>query len=108
MGDPSRADSVPVFDLPQYHDPAWSAVEGDALRIQANYLNLADNLCDPAHVSFVHLSTLGNAASEDIPVHHEELESGLWDPDVRRRYLDGEGLAAGDQIEHDAGLAVAG
>ena len=77
MGDPARAASVPVFDLPQYHDPAWSAVEGDALRIQANYLNLADNLCDPAHVSFVHLSTLGNAASEDIPVHHEELDGRI-------------------------------
>lgn len=71
MGDPALADTSKVFDLPQYHDPAWSTVEGDALHIQANYLSLADNLCDPAHVSFVHLSTLGNAASEDIPVHHE-------------------------------------
>ncbi len=72
MGEPALADTAKVFDLPQYHDPAWSSVEGDALRIEANYLSLADNLCDPAHVSFVHLSTLGNAASEDIPVHHEE------------------------------------
>lgn len=72
MGDPALADVTKVFDLPQYHDPAWSSVEGDALRIEANYLSLADNLCDPAHVSFVHLSTLGNAASENIPVHHEE------------------------------------
>ena len=29
---------------------------------------MADNLCDPAHVSFVHPTTLGNAASEDVPV----------------------------------------
>jgi phenylpropionate dioxygenase-like ring-hydroxylating dioxygenase large terminal subunit len=72
MGDPARAHKEDVFDLPQYHDPQWSVAEGDALRIDANYLSLADNLCDPAHVSFVHLSTLGNAASENIPVHHEE------------------------------------
>lgn len=72
MGDPALADTSKVFDLPQYHDPDWSCVEGDALEIKANYLSLADNLCDPAHVSFVHLSTLGNAASENIPVHHEE------------------------------------
>lgn len=77
MGDPALADTSKVFDLPQYHDPAWSAVEGDALEIRANYLSLADNLCDPAHVSFVHLSTLGNAASEDIPVHHEEQEGKI-------------------------------
>jgi phenylpropionate dioxygenase-like ring-hydroxylating dioxygenase large terminal subunit len=74
MGDPAKADPTTVFDLPQYHSPEWSAVEGDALRIEANYLNLADNLCDPAHVSFVHLSTLGNAASEDIPVQHDTFD----------------------------------
>ncbi|WP_137892855.1 aromatic ring-hydroxylating dioxygenase subunit alpha [Ramlibacter sp. 2FC] len=74
MGDPAMADPGKVFDLPQYHDPRWSAVEGDALEIKANYLNLADNLCDPAHVSFVHLSTLGNAASEDVPVHSEQQD----------------------------------
>lgn len=72
MGDPALADTRKVFDLPEYHSKDWSAVEGDALEIKANYLSLADNLCDPAHVSFVHLSTLGNAASEDIPVKSEE------------------------------------
>lgn len=74
MGEPELADGTPLFDLPQYHDPAWSVAEGDALRIEANYLSLADNLCDPSHVSFVHLSTLGNAASEGVPVQCEKSE----------------------------------
>ena len=69
-GDPARADTGQIYDLPQYHSKQWHSAEGDALSIDANYLNLADNLCDPAHVSFVHLSTLGSAASEDIPVEH--------------------------------------
>lgn len=73
MGDPARADVSQVFDLPQYHDPKWNVGEGDALQIEANYLSLADNLCDPSHVSFVHLTTLGNAQSEDVPVHSEEF-----------------------------------
>lgn len=77
MGDPARADPSSVYDLPQYHDPAWRWVEGDALAIGCHYLSLADNLCDPAHVSFVHLSTLGSAASEDIPVQHRKTEDGL-------------------------------
>jgi phenylpropionate dioxygenase-like ring-hydroxylating dioxygenase large terminal subunit len=77
MGDPALADTSKVFDLPQYHSAEWSAVEGDALEIKANYLSLADNLCDPAHVSFVHLSTLGTAASEDIPVQHQEYPGKL-------------------------------
>lgn len=72
MGDPALADPATIYDLPQFADPTWSAVEGDALHIRCNYLNLADNLCDPAHVSFVHLSTLGNSAGEDIPVQTEK------------------------------------
>ena len=76
MGDPAKADPSTVYDLPQYHDPSWSVVEGDALRIDCHYLNLADNLCDPAHVSFVHLSTLGSASGEDVPVHTEQQGAG--------------------------------
>lgn len=68
MGDAALADPADIFDLPQLSDPGWAAVQGDALRIASNYLNVADNLCDPAHVSFVHPTTLGNAASEDVPV----------------------------------------
>jgi len=76
-GDPDRADRTLIYDLQQYDQPGWRAAHGDALRIDANYLNLADNLCDPAHVSFVHLSTLGNAASEEVPVEHSFDEHGV-------------------------------
>ena len=76
-GDPARADPALIYDLPQYGAAGWHEAEGDALRIGTNYLNLADNLCDPAHVSFVHLSTLGNAASEEIPVEHSFSERGV-------------------------------
>lgn len=77
MGDPALAASTPIYDLPEYHESKWSVVEGDALAIACNYLSLADNLCDPAHVSFVHLSTLGSTASEDIPVQHEKRADRL-------------------------------
>jgi vanillate O-demethylase monooxygenase subunit len=76
-GDPARADPASIYDLPQYHQPNWHAAHGDALPIGSNYLNLADNLCDPAHVSFVHLSTLGNSASEEIPVEHTFGDRGV-------------------------------
>ncbi|MGF1683260.1 Rieske 2Fe-2S domain-containing protein [Photobacterium minamisatsumaniensis] len=77
MGEASLADPSEIIDIPEYNSEDWSVVEGDALEIKANYLSLADNLCDPAHVSFVHLSTLGNAASEDIPVHHKVEEKKI-------------------------------
>ncbi|TCS63279.1 vanillate O-demethylase monooxygenase subunit [Primorskyibacter sedentarius] len=69
MGDPDKADTAKVFDLPQFTDPGWATHHGDALHLKSNYLNVAENLVDPAHVSFVHPTTLGNAASENVPVH---------------------------------------
>jgi len=68
MGDPDLANSDDIYDLPKYYDPSWSVAYGDAMLYGANYLLVADNLCDPAHVSFVHRSTLGNQSSEDVPI----------------------------------------
>lgn len=68
MGAPELADENDIFDLPQYHNPEWSVAHGDALEYKCNYLLLADNLCDPAHVTFVHQTTLGSEAGEDVPV----------------------------------------
>ncbi|WP_108262187.1 aromatic ring-hydroxylating dioxygenase subunit alpha [Mangrovicoccus ximenensis] len=69
MGEPHRADPDDIFDLPQFSQPGWHAHQGDALFLKSNYLNVAENLVDPAHVSFVHPTTLGNSASENVPVH---------------------------------------
>lgn len=69
MGDPTLADEAAIFDLPQFSDPEWHVHHGGHLHIKAHYLNVAENLVDPAHVSFVHPTTLGNAASENVPVH---------------------------------------
>jgi vanillate O-demethylase monooxygenase subunit len=75
MGDPALASPDKLFDLPEYHEDGWYPVEGEALEVKADYLALADNLCDPAHVAFVHLSTLGNAAHEDVPIETEIKDS---------------------------------
>ena len=69
MGEADRADPGDVFDMPEFSDPNWHAHQGEALHLRAHYLNVAENLVDPAHVSFVHPTTLGNAASENVPVH---------------------------------------
>ena len=69
MGDPEKADPADIFSLPEFDDPAWRAHQGDALYLKSNYLNVAENLVDPSHVSFVHPTTLGNPESEDVPVH---------------------------------------
>ncbi len=69
MGDPQLANTDDVFDMPEFSDPAWHAHQGEALHLKSHYINVAENLVDPAHVSFVHPTTLGNAASENVPVH---------------------------------------
>ena len=82
MGEPELADASTVFDLPQFHDSNWKPHQGDALHIESNYLNVAENLVDPAHVSFVHPTTLGNPESEDIPVkvdlEAEQITAWRW------------------------------
>ncbi|CUH66762.1 Toluene-4-sulfonate monooxygenase system iron-sulfur subunit TsaM1 [Thalassovita gelatinovora] len=69
MGAPDRADRSLIFDLPEFSDSNWHTHHGGHLHIKSHYLNVAENLVDPAHVSFVHPTTLGNSASEDVPVH---------------------------------------
>jgi vanillate O-demethylase monooxygenase subunit len=71
MGEAAKADPALVFDMTEFADPRWAPHYGDALAIESHYLPLADNLCDPAHVSFVHPTTLGSAASEDVPIDCE-------------------------------------
>jgi vanillate O-demethylase monooxygenase subunit len=73
-GDPALADTRKLFQLPAHGRPGWTANRGPYTHIRANYQHLADNLLDPTHVSFVHLSTLGSPEMAEIPV--ETLQSG--------------------------------
>lgn len=72
MGDPDKADPADIFDMPEFEADGWVVHYGDHLHIGSHFLNVAENLCDPAHVSFVHPTTLGNAASEDVPIRVEQ------------------------------------
>ena len=77
MGDKEISKSVKVFDLPEYHDSEWGVAFGDALKIDANYLLLCDNLCDPTHVNYVHPTTLGEPDGLDAPVKYKQEEWGV-------------------------------
>ena len=69
LGAAERATPDALFDFAPLAAPGWDRHQGDALPIESNYLNVAENLIDPAHVSFVHPTTLGNPESEDVPVN---------------------------------------
>ena len=86
LGDPALADPEKMFNLPQYGQEGWRAVQGGVLRIECNYLSLVENLLDPAHVTFVHKSTLGTPAGATIPVHNDFGDNAIsvwrWIPDA--------------------------
>ena len=71
MGEKSLAKSCEIFDMPQFTESGWEVHQGDVLHLNSNYLNVAENLVDPAHVSFVHPTTLGSSSSEDVPVEFD-------------------------------------
>jgi vanillate O-demethylase monooxygenase subunit len=77
MGDPYKADAGDIYDLPQYYEDDWAVAYGDALDVEANYLLLCDNLCDPTHVNYVHPSTLGNPDGFNAPVTFNDVAWGV-------------------------------
>lgn len=74
MGEPDHADPTLLFDKIPWGQAQFALNTGPYTHVAARYELLVENLLDPAHVSFVHKSTLGTAAMEDIPV--ETTQSG--------------------------------
>jgi len=70
MGDADKADESLIMDVPHFDDVAWGINRGPAMHIDCHYQVYTDNLLDPAHVTFVHPSTLagGGNSGEEVPV----------------------------------------
>lgn len=71
MGDPAKADTNRIIDIPHFDEPGWGINRGPAMDIACDYRYMTDNLVDPSHVSFVHPTSLGNADTIDTPVTTE-------------------------------------
>lgn len=85
MGDPALADPAAIIDVPHFSEPGWAINCGPAMEVACHFQYMTDNLLDPSHVSFVHASSLGNAATTGIPVETEVGEDRVI---VRRWILD--------------------
>ncbi len=72
MGDPALADQSLIHPVLKLDDPNWTAVHGGYQHHKANYLNIAENLQDPAHTTYAHVSTIGNPAASEVPVKVEQ------------------------------------
>jgi phenylpropionate dioxygenase-like ring-hydroxylating dioxygenase large terminal subunit len=76
-GDPALADASRIFAIEHWDDTQWGKTIPDAMTLDCNYLYVTDNLLDPSHVAWVHKTSFGNSACEEVPVETKMTETGV-------------------------------
>jgi vanillate O-demethylase monooxygenase subunit len=84
MGDAAAADETLIPNFYWLDHPEWRPV-GGVLHCKSNYFLLVDNLLDLAHETFLHASTIGNAAVAEAKWETEAADDSVQ---VRRRMPD--------------------
>lgn len=74
MGEAEAADPALLPQITYYDDPEWERIDGGYQHHPSNYLNIVENLMDPAHTTFVHKQTIGNPAARSEPVKMEKTD----------------------------------
>ncbi|NNF79182.1 MAG: aromatic ring-hydroxylating dioxygenase subunit alpha [Rhizobiales bacterium] len=77
MGDQAKADPGKIYTIENFDNPAWGKTPGGALDIACHYLWIIDNLLDPSHVAWVHLSSFAGAGTDDGALEVDVLENGV-------------------------------
>ena len=72
MGEPELADPAKIHQVLRYGEPGWAVIDGQYQYHRTNFLNIAENLQDPAHTTYTHRSTIGNPAASEVPVKVEQ------------------------------------
>lgn len=84
-GDPAQADPAQMIDIPNYDNPSWGKTARGALDIACNYLWVTDNLLDPSHVAWVHVTSFAGGGTDTEPLQITEGEDRVivwrWIPD---------------------------
>lgn len=77
MGDPDKADPDEIFEIKNFDNPDWGYTDGGSLPIECNYLWVADNLLDPSHVAWVHVTSFAGGGTDDQPLEMEKTDRGV-------------------------------
>lgn len=77
MGDPEKANPDDIFEIENFDNPEWGYTEGGMLPIECNYLWVVDNLLDPSHVAWVHVTSFAGSGTDDQPLDLEKTEKGV-------------------------------
>lgn len=77
MGDTGLADPAQIFPIENFDDPDWGCTDGGALDIDCNYLWICDNLLDPSHVAWVHVTSFKGAGTDEDPLDMQKTDRGV-------------------------------
>ncbi|MCC6006526.1 MAG: aromatic ring-hydroxylating dioxygenase subunit alpha [Rhodobacteraceae bacterium] len=77
MGDPALADPDLIFPVPHFDDPGWGKTDGGVMDIDCHYLWVCDNLLDPSHVAWVHVSSFAGAGTDHEPLDIRRHDTGV-------------------------------
>ncbi len=77
MGDPELADPDRIFPIENFEDSSWGKTDGGVLDIDCNYLWVCDNLLDPSHVAWVHVTSFAGAGTDEEPLNVERTDRGV-------------------------------
>ena len=77
MGDPEKANPDDIFEIENFDNPEWGYTEGGMLPIECNYLWVVDNLLDPSHVAWVHVTSFAGSGTDDQPLDLEKTKNGF-------------------------------
>lgn len=77
MGDAATADPDTIHHIENYDNPAWGKTPGGTMDIACHYLWVVDNLLDPSHVAWVHISSFAGAGTGNLPLEVEKIDDGV-------------------------------
>lgn len=77
IGDPEKADATTIIDIPNFDNPDWGKTPKGGMSMACHYLYIVDNLLDPSHVAWVHLTSFAGAGTDNRPLDVEEIDEGV-------------------------------
>ncbi len=77
MGEAEAADPATILTIPNFDNPTWGSTRGGSMTCRCNYLYLVDNLLDPSHVAWVHVSSFAAKGTEDTPLQVTVKDDGV-------------------------------
>ncbi len=77
MGEPELADPNDIVHIENFDNSNWGCTEGGTMEMECNYLWICDNLLDPSHVAWVHVSSFAGAGTDDGQLDLHRTASGV-------------------------------